>query len=240
MEQNNRTKAARPEEEIEVISTTPIASPANQQLALAASVPVEQRKTGCAVALASLLPVPRTNRRKPTLSDLAQLIRDAHAPVVECGARARFMAAVSIRLAVTCGGYLREAKASKAMPPGQFMRWLKKGCNIEPRCARNYMRLHIWVCSHQKEILEAKPHSLRQFYILAGILPEDEGKKMSKENSDGLAKLRRLVRRVTLEVAAHRDYADVGRLWQALEPLAHLLREVSTDLTEKGKHVSAR
>lgn len=202
------------------------------------SVPLRKRE--CALALARLLPVPRTNRRKPTLSDLAQLIRDTHAPVLEFGERARFMAAMSIRGAVTCGGYLREAKASEEMQRGQFMRWLKKECNIEPRCARNYMRLHIWVCSHQKEILEAKPHSLRQFYILAGILPEDESKKLPKANNDDLAKLRLLVRKVTAEAAAHRDYAEVDRLWQALEPLAPLLREVSTDLTEKGKHVSAR
>ena len=202
------------------------------------SVPLRKRE--CALALARLLPVPRTDRRKPTLSDLAQLIRDAQAPVLEFGERARFMAAVSIRLAVACGGYLREAKASEEMQRGQFMRLLKKGCNIEPHCAWNYMRLHIWVCSHQKEILEAKPHSLRQFYILAGILPEDESKKLPKENNDDLAKLRQLVRKVTVEAAAHRDYADFGRLWQALEPLAPLLREVSTDLTEKGKHISAR
>jgi hypothetical protein len=202
------------------------------------SVPLRKRE--CALALARLLPVPWTNRQKPTLSDLAQLIRDTHAPVLEFGEGARFMAAVSIRCAVTCGGYLREAKASKEMPLGQFTRWVRKEGNTEPRCARNYMRLHIWVCSHQKEILEAKPRSLRQFYILSGILPEDERKKLPKENNDDLAKLRRLVRRVTAEAAAHRDYADVGRLWQALEPLAPLLREVSTDLTEKGKHVSAR
>jgi hypothetical protein len=202
------------------------------------SVPLRKRE--CAVALASLLPVPRTSRRKPTLSDLAQLIRDAHAQVLEFGDGARYMASVVIRHAVSCGGYLREAKASKEMPPGQFMRWSKEEGNVEPRCGRNYMRLHIWVYSHQREILEAKPHSLRQFYILAGILPEDESKKLPKENNDELAKLRRLVRKVTVEAAAHRDYVEVERLWQVLEPLAPLLREVSTDLNEKGKHVSAR
>ena len=197
------------------------------------------RKRECALALATLLPVPRAKRGKPKLSDLAQLIREAHAQALEFGDGARYMASVVIRHAVTCGGYLREAKASAEMPRGQFMRWLKEECNIEPRCARNYMRLHVWVCSHHKEILEAKPHSLRQFYIMAGILPEDESKNLPKEHHDDLAKLRRLVRRVTMEVAAHRDYADIERLWRALEPLAPLLREVSTDLTEQGKHVSA-
>ncbi|HTL58208.1 MAG TPA: hypothetical protein VL361_21145 [Candidatus Limnocylindrales bacterium] len=92
------------------------------------------------------------------------------------------------------------------------------------------MRLHIWVCTHQRDILEAKPRSLRQFYILAGILPEDETKKLPKSSNDDLAKLRRLVRKVTTEAAAHRNYEDADKLWQALKPLAPLLREVSTEI----------
>lgn len=188
--------------------------------------------------LARLLPTVRGKKRRPTLGDLAQLIRETHGPVVEYGERARFMASVAIRCAVTCGGYLREAKASEEMRHGRFTSWVRKECNIEPRTARNYMNLHKWVCSHQTKILEAKPRSLRQFYILAGILPEDESEKLRKENKDELAKLRRLVRRLTTEAAAHRDYADAERLWRVLEPLAPLLREVSTDCGEKGKHDS--
>jgi hypothetical protein len=171
---------------------------------------------------------PKKRKRKPTLEELAQLIRGAHGPVLEYGNAARRAASIAIECAVICGGYLREAKAKLAH--GHFRKWVKQACNIEPRTARNYMRLHIWVCTHQRDILEAKPRSLRQFYILAGILPEDETKKLPKSSNDDLAKLRRLVRKVTTEAAAHRNYEDADKLWQALKPLAPLLREVSTEI----------
>jgi hypothetical protein len=182
------------------------------------------------------LPARLAKKRKPTLDDLARLIRESHAPSVESGVLAQTAASFAIEAAVKCGGYLREAKA--ALKHGEFEPWVKCRCGLEPRTARNYMRLHIWVSTHQSEILAAKPHSLRQFYILAGILPEDESRPLPKGGNDDLAKLRRLVRKVTAEAAAHRDYEDVERLWRALEPLAPLLRDVSTDLTEKGKHIS--
>jgi hypothetical protein len=196
-----------------------------------------------ALVLGSLLPIQRTKKRKPTLDDLAELIRQTHAPVVAFGSAARFAASVAIEAAVTCGGYLREAKAARdasgrlLLPYGEFLPWVRRETGTEPRTASNYMRLHVWVCSHQSEILAAKPHSLRQFYVLAGVLPEDESKKMPKENNDELAKLRRLVRRTAAEAAAHRGYAEAKKLWQALEPLAVLLREVSTDTSlAKEKH----
>ena len=92
------------------------------------------------------------------------------------------------------------------------------------------MKLHTWVSGHQADILNSKPRSLRQFYILAGILPEDENKTF-REATDELVKLRRLVKKVTIEAAKHRDYAESDRLWQALSPLAELLMDVSTDTT---------
>jgi hypothetical protein len=196
-----------------------------------------KQKYVSALVLGSLLPIPRPKKKKPTLDDLAQLIRETHAPVVEYGSHARFAASIAIECAVTCGGYLRQAKASKDLD-GRFTAWVRRQCGVEPRTARNYMNLHIWVCSHQREILDAKPRSLRQFYILAGILPEDGSKRLSKDNSDDLAKLRRLVGRIVMEAAAHRDYADIERLWNTLKPLAPLLRDVSTDLEDKGKHIS--
>jgi hypothetical protein len=79
---------------------------------------------------------------------------------------------------------------------------------------------------------------LRQFYILAGILPEDGGKKLPRESPDELAKLRRAVRKVTTEATSHRDYIHADELWKALEPLARLLRDVSTDTAAKRQHVS--
>jgi len=153
--------------------------------------------------LVRLFPIPRTAKRKPSLDDLAQLIREAAAPVPEFTDRARLAASVAIRCAVICGGYFREAKARPELR-GRFTSWVKRQCDIEPRTARNWIRLHIWVCANPKEILTAKPHSLRQFYILAGILPEDEGKRLPRGCKDDLAKLRRLVRKVTAEAAAPR------------------------------------
>lgn len=192
----------------------------------------------------ALIRVPKTQicfplgskKDTPTLTELADLIREAHAPVLEYGEHARFAASVAIQCGVACGGYLRKAKLR--LPHGQFTRWVQRETGIEPPTARNYMRLHIWCCTHQSEIIAAKPRSLRQFYVLAGILPEDGSRKFSSAQHDDLAKLRRLVRRVATEAAAHRDYADAQRLWQALSPLAPLLREVSTDIrvVDGSKH----
>jgi hypothetical protein len=175
---------------------------------------------------------------------LAKLIREAHFSATKYAGCAQRSAAVAIEDAVNCGGYLREAKSGRDskgqrfLNHGEFLPWLKRETNVDPRTASNYMRLHIWVCSHRTEILAAKPHSLRQFYILAGILSEDESNKLTKENPDDLAKLRRLVRKVTAEAAAHRDYAEVEDLWKALAPLAALLTDVGTDTRTKWKHVN--
>jgi len=76
-------------------------------------------------------------------------------------------------------------------------------------------------------------------YILAGILPEDKTKGLPRERKDELAPLKRLVSRTVTEAAKHRDYAKVEDLSKALMPLAPLLRDVSTDLGQKGKHDSA-
>jgi len=182
----------------------------------------------------------RPGKRRATLSELARLIREAHAPALEFADHAQFAASFAIRCAVACGGYLRAAKAAQdslghlVLRHGEFLPWVKRATGIQPRTATNYMRLHTWVCTHRTEILAAKPYSLRQFYILAGILPEDGSKTLPKTKDD-LAKLRRAVRKVTAEAAAHRDFADSDRLWRALEPLAALLREVSTDTSRWKK-----
>ena len=179
---------------------------------------------------------------KADLKELARLIRQAHGSNQGFAGHARAAARYAIETAVLSGGYLRAAKAAKDsrgrpfLKHGEFLRWVKRETGLHPRTANNYVRLHTWVCGHRTEILNAKPHSLRQFYILANILPEDETKPMPGPKDD-LAKLRRLVRKVTIEAAAHRDYIDASRLWQALEPLAPLLRDVSTDDGHE-KHIS--
>jgi hypothetical protein len=87
--------------------------------------------------------------------------------------------------------------------------------------------------------LDHKPHSLRQFYILAGILPEDGPKRLPKDKPDELTKLRKLVRRTCLEAAAHRDYSTAKALLRVIQPLAALLQEVADDVDQtKRKHDS--
>lgn len=202
------------------------------------AVRAKERKYVSGLPVFNLLPARPRKKHRPPLSNLAQLIRDTHLPTVEFANHARFAASIAIRCAIACGGYLREAKASPEMKHGNFMSWVKLETGVEPRTARNYMRLHIWVCTHQQEILEAKPHSLRQFYILAGILPEDDAKKLHRHKADDLAKLHRAVRKVTAEASAHRGYAEAQELWRALEPLARLLKDVSTDTAINRKHDS--
>ena len=173
----------------------------------------------------------------PGLEELGRLIDHAYGASVDFAVGARAAARQAIECAVVCGGYLRQAKAQ--LPHGQFLSWLKQNTQIEPRTARNYMALHQWVGQHKDSILKSKPHSLRQFYILAGILPEDHAKKPPKDIPDDLAKLRKFVRRTALEAAGHRDYATAVALLKALQPLAVLLEEVTADVeAAKEKHVS--
>jgi hypothetical protein len=176
---------------------------------------------------------------EPSLDELARLINQAYDASFKFAYDTRAVARQAIEAAVACGGWLRQAKRKvKKEKHERWLRWLKENTVIEPRTGSNYAALHKWVGEHQDAILKSKPRSLRQFYILAGILPEDEP-KVPSEKPDELSKLRRLVRRTALEAAAHRGYAETPKLWDALKPLAALLREVSTDLGgEKGKHVS--
>jgi hypothetical protein len=67
------------------------------------------------LVLPRLLPAPPARKRKPTVDELARLIREAHAAGVEFGIGARLVASVAIKAAVTCGGYLREAKLQTAV-----------------------------------------------------------------------------------------------------------------------------
>lgn len=162
------------------------------------------------------------------LEELKKRINQAYGASFKLAVGARAAARYAIECAVACGGYLRQVKAR--LPHGDFLSWLKRNTEIESRTASNYVALHLWVGQHQEAILKSKPHSLRQFYILAGILPEDGSKKPPKENPDALAKLRKLVRRTTWEAAGHRDFATASDLLEALNPLAVLLEDVAADV----------
>jgi hypothetical protein len=198
-----------------------------------------ERVSQSLVRVSSLVPVVGSKDSKRSLEDLLRLIRETHNDTIELGGEVRYMASVVIKAAVVCGGFLREVKAKmRKESPGQFEKRVKNECGVAPRTNYNYRCLHKWVGSHQREILKTKPTSLRQMYILAKILPEDETRNMPKENHDELAPLRRKVAKVLTEAAKYRDFGKGKDLWKALKPLAPLLREVCTDLAENRKHVS--
>lgn len=178
--------------------------------------------------------------KKQTLPELAEQIQRAQKPITKYGERSRTAADIVIEQAFLCGQYLREAK--KLAKHGEFQRWVKKEAGLEKSTAQRYMRLHEWRLKFPKEKfaeLQMKPHTLRQLYLLAGILPEDEDDKDRgmKGSSDDLARLRRLVRKVTREANAHRDYADAKDLQKALAPLVGLLEDVGKDIP-KASHVT--
>jgi len=102
----------------------------------------------------------------------------------------------------------------------------RRNTQVDPRTAQNYMKLHRWVSQHQQDILEHKPHSLRQLYILASILPEDGPKTLPRDKPDELSKLRKLVRRTCLEAAVHVGYSPAADMSKALQPLARLFEEL--------------
>jgi hypothetical protein len=174
-------------------------------------------------------------KREPTLDEfldgLRQRIQDLYGNVEMHAGHSSMIASVAIECAAECGGLLRLAKSK--LPHGQFRGWAKHVAKIEPRTGSNYMRLHKWISTHRQTILEQKPHSLRQCYILAGILPEDESKKRPTDPNDELAKLRRLVRKVCVEAACHRKYQQASELMNALVPVANLIEDVREDLPQE-------
>ena len=171
------------------------------------------------------------------LEELARLINQVYGASLKFTGGARAAARYAIECAVVCGHYLRMAKAR--LPHGQFLGWVRRNTEIQPRTAQNYMDLHKWVSQHQQDILERKPHGLRQLYILAGILPEDGAKTLPREKPDELSKLRKLVRRTCLETAVHIGYSPSADILKALQPLAALLEEVGQEKTDaKAKHIS--
>jgi hypothetical protein len=182
---------------------------------------VPDRKHG-----ANLVICPEPVKGKPTLAELAKLIHGCvrkHQRL--CGAT-QGSAAYTIANAVSGGGWLRMAK--RKVKYGKFGAWLKNEGHVDQRTASNWMRLHTWISVHKQQIFEAKPHSLRQLYILAGIINADDGPQV-RLKTDDLARLRRLVRRTCLEAAAHRDYVRLYDVRKALEPLARLLAELEED-----------
>ncbi len=124
----------------------------------------------------------------------------------------------------------------KARPPdGGFLRWVRAHTPVGPRTAENYMRLHRWVASHQKTILQEKPRSLRQFYILAGILPEDGRKVLRGQQGDELARLRRFVWRTRKEAGVHLGYGQAADLWKVIQPLEVLFEEVKKQVAREAE-----
>jgi hypothetical protein len=199
-----------------------------------------QKKSQAVVRVGDLLPVLTAQKsdEEPGLHDLAETINELYGKQINYADGSRNAARYAIECAVLCGGYLRRVKASLHETRGRLTEWIRLNTNIDPRTARNYMRLNMWLEQHRSDILEHKPRSLRQFYILAGILPEDGPKKLLRNKLDDLARLRRLVRQLCLEVAKHRDYCQSQELFTILRPLIAVLEEVSTDVN-KRKHVSA-
>jgi hypothetical protein len=182
-------------------------------------------------AHAQLLPaLVKAGQPELNLSELAKAIHEAHAAAEDGITAEQAAAQYTIQAALTCGAFLRQAKAKKdKLPHGHFLRWVKQEAKVPVRTAQNYMRLHKWVIVHQGAILKSRPHSLRQMYILAGILPEDEAKSKLGEKADELAKLKRFVRRLCLEAAVHRDYAARSDLLRALTPVQNLLDELEQE-----------
>jgi hypothetical protein len=176
--------------------------------------------------------------REPGLEDLRKLINQTYGASVSFGDGARFFAREAIECAVACGGYLRSVKAK--LPHGQFLRWVRRNTRVDTRTAQNHMKLHKWVSQHQQDILEHKPHSLRQLYILAGILPEDGPKRLPREKPDELSKLRKLVWRTCNEAAVHVGYSRTIDILKALQPLVRTFEEVGVQqkTDENAKHVS--
>jgi hypothetical protein len=200
--------------------------------------PEDALAVACVGASAPILAAPIVEENTD-LDELARRINQAHSSNLEIAGDARAAARYAIERAVVCGQYLRVAKAKIKAVHGRFLPWLKRDTGIQPRTAQNYMNLHKWVSQHQGAILERKPHSLRQLYILAGILPEDDAKTLSLEKPEELSRLRRFVRRTCLEAAVHIGYVPSVDIMKVLQPLVALLEEVGHEETgAHAKHIS--
>jgi len=184
------------------------------------------------------LTTPLTKRkRKPTLDELAQLIRESHAECEAHGAVARSIARIAIERALECGQYLREAKMRPKLK-GKFEAWVKSEPEFPSvRTAHKYRYLHKWITTHpsREQLLSDRSMTLRRLYLLAGIIPDDEMKE-HHETKDELAKLRRLFRKAQIEAAAYLGYAEPEKLLAILDPTIELAAQLRVAINTKNRH----
>lgn len=134
----------------------------------------------------------------------------------------------AIRRAIECGNWLRTIKA--AIGHGNFEPWCQKNLQFKIRKAQYYMLLS---ARHSaQDVLKLKPQSLRQALIYAGALPEDTEKKRPPGKFDELARVRKTVNRLLLELKANEDYYAEGLL-QETEPLIEWRNQLMAKLEAK-------
>jgi len=187
-------------------------------------------------ALQKLTTTLAKRKRKPTLDELAQLIRESHAECEAHGAVARSVARIAIERALECGSYLREAKLRPELK-AKFEVWVKKETGLSARTAYKYRHLHKWISTHpnREQLLSDRSMTLRRLYLLAGIIPDDEMKE-HHEIKDELAKLRRLFWKAQIEAAACLGYAEPEKLLAILEPTIELAAQLRVALNAKNRN----
>ena len=103
------------------------------------------------------------------LDKLARTIRSCYEATERLAKSAKERARDAIAEAILCGNSLNEAKA--IVGHGAWLKWLAKHCKgVDCETARRYMRLSN--SSHDMNL--GNPASLRQAYIMAGIIEEPE------------------------------------------------------------------
>jgi|GEM_PF-2198030 len=135
-----------------------------------------------------------------------------------------------------CGQYLIEAK--QAVGHGKWSEWLANschGCNLDRETARRWMRLAEMPIEALQEAL-----SLRQAYIIAGILPEphrepgaQQGRPEGQRWLTGISKAWELISH-TLEKKPIETWPETDRqtLKAKLEPMVKLHHALSSGVKE--------
>ena len=137
----------------------------------------------------------------------------------------------SVAAVARAGALLNRAKA--AHQHGDFMAWVKANVlEISYETATRWMKLALFAETHPKQLDEAA--TVRQAYILAGILPEPESNSGGGGTSGGDAYLTYLVRSAT-HITARLSQRPITEwpvedrrvLRERLEPLVKIYQQLS-------------
>jgi hypothetical protein len=150
------------------------------------------------------------------LSECAKKIAEHHHISLSCNRASEEQGNKSVQSAVIAGENLIAAKT--LIPHGQWLNWIKECCpDLSEETCQRYMRLA--KASHVTDF--EKVTSLRQAYILSGIIDPDTSPKKKSPAPKGKAEIKanKLVRKLMEELEIEYGFGGEPFVTECLQPL---------------------